>query len=58
MQVTITLTEGLSQIFHKKKVKNWTIDISDAISLRDFILSTKVKPNKAHLGTQMTIILT
>ena len=40
------------------KKKQITGHISEAISLTDFILGTKVQPNKAHSLTQVTMTLT
>ena len=55
-QVLMTLTQGQGQmsrsIFFKRWVKNQrTGHISEAISPTDFILGTKVQPNKAHSMT-------
>ena len=45
--------------FTPKCVKNQrTGHISEAISPTDFILGTKVQPNKAHLMTQVPMTLT
>ena len=40
-----------------KKSKNWSY-ISEAILPTDFILGTKVKPNKAHSMSQVQMTLT
>ena len=61
-QVSVTLTEGQghqSRSNVQKLAQNDTIGhISDAISPRDFILGTKVQPNKAHSMTQVPMTLT
>ena len=45
--------------FSQKWVKNQrTGPISEAISPTDFILNTKIQPNKAHLMTQVPMTLT
>ena len=51
--------KGQGQIFPKmhKKIQS-TGHISEAISLTDFILGTKVQPNKAHFMTQEPMTLT
>ena len=54
--MTLTLGEGQRSRsnFSKKWVKNQrTGHISEAISPTDFILGTKVQPNKAHSMTQV-----
>ena len=39
-------------------MKKKTFSIPDAILPRDFILGTKVQPNKAHFMNQITVTLT
>ena len=61
-QVPMTLTEGQDQRsrsnFPKidKKKYSTTDHISDAISPTDFILGTKVQPNKVHAMTQVPMV--
>ena len=58
-KVPMTFTKGQCQIFQLKRVKNQrTGHISETISPTDFILGTKVQPNKAHSMTQATMTLT
>ena len=53
--VPMTLTQGQSQIFPKMGKK--TQRTLEAISPTDFLLGTKVQPNKAHSMTQMPMPL-
>ena len=58
-QVPMTLTCGQGQIFPKMGKKTQiTGHISEAISPTDFILGTKVQPNKAHSMVQVSMTLT
>ena len=58
-QVPMTLTQGQGQILPTVGKKNQrTGPISEAISPTDFILGTKVQPNKAHSMTQVPMTLT
>ena len=61
-QVLMTLTFGQghrSRSNVQKLAKIYKMGhISDAISLTDFILGTKVQPNKAHSMTQVPMTLT
>ena len=62
-QVTMTLTFGWSRskvnvkFSHKWVINQRTGPISEAISPTDFILGTKVQPNKAHSMTQVIMTL-
>ena len=62
-QVPITLTftkvkvKGQGQIFPKMGKNQRTGHTSEAISSTDFILSTKVQPNKAHSMIQVPMTL-
>ena len=58
IQVPMTLTFGQGQIFHKMGKNQRTDHISKAISPTDFILGTKVQPNKLHSMTQVPMTLT
>ena len=61
-QVPMTLTfvkvKGQGQIFPKWVKKQRIGHISEAISPTDFILGTKLQPNKLHSITQVSMTLT
>ena len=59
IQVAMTLTKGQS---HWSMSENWPKSkkmghILNAMLIKDFILGTKVRPNKAHSTIQVTVIL-
>ena len=57
MTQVMILTFGQSQIFLKMGKKNLrTCHILDAILPTDFILGTKVQPNKEHSMTQVQMV--
>ena len=57
-QVPMTLTQDQGQIFQKMCKKNKrTGHITEAISPTDFILGTKVQPNKAQSMTKVPMTL-
>ena len=56
-QVPITLTKGQGQNFRKMGKNQRTGHILEAISPTNFILGTKVQPNKAHSMTQVPMTL-
>ena len=62
IQVPMTLTQGQghrSRSNIQKSAKIYKMgNISDAISPTDFILGTKVQPNKAHSMTHVPMTLT
>ena len=59
IQVLMTLTKGhRSRSNIQKSAKIYKMDnISNAISPTDFILGTKVQPNKAHSMTHVPMTL-
>ena len=58
-QVPMTKGQRSRSIFSPKSVKiQRTGHISEAVSPTDFILDTKVQPNKVHSMTQMPMTLT